>query len=139
MKKLIVVLLFLAFAQGATAQRAQSPLANSVLQLGEIPELPAMEFDMAAVVDLLSEYDIVHESRVMNYLQNWGLTDPETRTIYINPTGDLNNTRITVVHELLHAAYMRRGMRTGGPVWEPLIEGRAEEIVKKLYGFNNVA
>lgn len=96
--------------------------------------LPSVDLDLAEVVDMLVDYDIVHVNRLMSFLHYYGLTDPRTHTIYINTDVSMSETRDTIIHELLHVVYFRRGVDTSGP-YEPFIGARAHEIYLKLYGF----
>ena len=98
--------------------------------------LPPLDLDLAEIVDILTEYKIVHDKHgVLRYFSYYGVTDTDTKTIYISDEGDLGTNRDTVIHELLHIMYWRRGIATGGTSgYEPYIYQRAHEIVLKFYG-----
>lgn len=95
--------------------------------------VPSVDVDMAEVIDILTDYSVVHEGKLLTYLKYYGLTDPRAKTIYINSDVAQSDSRDTVIHELLHVIYFRRGFDTSGQ-YEELISARAHEIYLKLYG-----
>lgn len=95
--------------------------------------VPSVDVDMAEVIDILTDYSVVHEGKLLTYLKYYGLTDPRAKTIYINSDVAQSDSRDTVIHELLHVIYFRRGFDTSGQ-YEDLISQRAHEIYLKLYG-----
>ena len=128
MKKL-VLLLFLLLPMRMPAQEEQHPDI-----LIDASAYPKVDITLPEVLDILSDYEIVHESRLMTYIRYFGLTVTETRTIYINGSVDQATRRSTMIHELLHVIYFRRGFSSKGPAWEAIIEARESEIYSELYG-----
>jgi hypothetical protein len=95
--------------------------------------LPPVSIELPEIFTILADYRIEHVSRLMTFMRFWGLTDPATKTIYINADVSEDSRIETVIHEVLHVIYMRRGYDTRGP-YEDLVEARAQEIYHQLYG-----
>ena len=94
--------------------------------------LPPVDVTIREVLEILSDYDIVHENKLMTFLQYYGLTDPNAKTIYINSSIAGEFRTLTVIHEILHVIYSRRGYNTSGP-FEPLIDSKARALYHQLY------
>ena len=122
---------------GPTHQLQVAPIDEHGNVVGESVQaadaLPPADLDLKAVIDVLAEYDVVHESRLMTFLGYYGLTDPATKTIYINDREEIGVRRETVLHEFVHAIYMRQGVNTSGP-WEPFVDAKAQRVFDVLYG-----
>ena len=146
MKTFILITVSMLFgmlvARVPMAQRLRQEQVPPVDTIGDfvVPDAPATEMalppldlDLKSFVDTLAEYDVVHETRLMTFMRWWGLTDPDTKTIYINDRGELGVRKETVLHEFVHAAYMRQGVQTGG-VWEPYVDAKAQAVFDVIYG-----
>lgn len=126
--------------QGVTP--LQDPDGNARIYIGPdgtpvvVQTLPRIELTLADAVDIMAEYELIHETRVMNLMQKSGLTDAYSKTIIVNNSSDNAYNRDTVLHEWLHVKYKRLGIDTGGP-YEPQIAQRAHEIYLQLYGQQN--
>lgn len=99
----------------------------------DVPPLPAITFDAKEIVEILSDYNLIMEDNPTFCRNYYGMTDFDTRTISICARIDASTKRITLLHELLHVAYHRIGIDTGGP-YEPQIDSLAKELHRKLYG-----
>lgn len=101
-----------------------------------VETLPKIDLTLADAVDIMAEYELVHETKLMSHLRYYGLTDPNTRTIFLNVAPDNASNRDTIIHEWLHIKYGRMGIDTSGP-YEDQIAKRAHEIYLQLYGQQN--
>lgn len=61
---------------------------------------PSVGLTMRDVVDILSEYSLLHDDR--RSTQYYGYTDTMARSIVIMNVGDRVSKRGTVLHELIH-------------------------------------
>lgn len=96
--------------------------------------LPDLDLDLATFIDIIGEYDVIHEGRMLHPVFNYyGMTVPDLRTIFLDSTQDRASMNDTVIHEVFHIAYGRKGIRTDGPM-EPCVEDKAQELYQKLYG-----
>jgi hypothetical protein len=111
-----------------------SPLPQQ--QLIEVPPLPAIgmlpdiTIDMPTVIDILADYNLRHSDNDFFGRQVYGVTDYNTRTIWISDRYDLGDRRDTIFHELVHAAYRRFGVDSSGPVFDPMVEEKAQKLMK---------
>jgi hypothetical protein len=101
---------------------------------GQEITLPKLEMGMAELAEVLTDYDIVHEGRLMSYMRLYGLTEPRTHTIYINSSVSRPLQIETVLHEAWHVVYDRHGYNTSEEPWESMIEARAQATYQQLYG-----
>ena len=64
-----------------------------------------------------------------------GLCDPETKTIYIDSSLEDDDLKVTLTHELLHAAGAEVGFENLGidpKMWEVIIDVHSKVIVKNF-------
>jgi hypothetical protein len=115
-------------------RRMQDP--QSTVTVDPTLSLPPLDPSLAEVIEILADYDVLHEGRLMTYAHWYGLTDPNTKTIFINSSVAEDYRAETLLHELLHILYMRRGIDTRGP-YEDLVEAKAQELYRQLYGGKN--
>ncbi len=95
--------------------------------------LPEIDVTLAEVCEILADYNVVHEHGLMSYLRYFGLTIPETKTIYVNADVSHEQLTETVIHEVVHIIYNRKGYDTRGP-YEDLVETKAQKVYAELYG-----
>ena len=101
-------------------------------EIVELPALPDVELELSEVLEILSDYDVLHESRVMSFLNYYGLTDLNTKTIFINEDVSQDYRIATLLHELLHVVYARRGYVTTGP-YDAVIEAKAQKLYRQMF------
>ena len=99
----------------------------------DVPPLPDIVLGAKEIVEILSDYNVIMEDNKTFCRNYYGMTDPDTRTISICALTDASTKIITLLHELLHVAYNRIGIDTGGP-YEIQIDIKARELYRKLYG-----
>lgn len=76
--------------------------------------LPQSSMTLADVVDILTDYSIAHQDRIVGgpYI---GLTEFDKKRITIDDSMDQSIRRSTVIHELLHVWYLKHAnIATGG-------------------------
>src|SRR3990167_5059602 len=105
-------------------------------QAQQQPTFKQPVLDLKTVVEILSDYSVEHQS-VINGGQNWGLTDFKKRKIYISDEPDAAARRLTVLHELLHAAYFQHGVYTGEPEGEAIVDSQSKELFYEMWGIKD--
>lgn len=100
----------------------------------KVPELPFVEIMLSDVITILAEFNVVAEDNPTFCRQFYGLTDFDNKVINICSKYDTTMKQKTLLHEMLHIIYWKRGVYTGGQ-FEHLIDARASEIFLNLYGF----
>ena len=117
--------------------KVQQGLPAEVLQQlfgsEDVPDLPEVNMTLADAIDIMAEYQMVDGTQWLKTFKAWGMTDPDSRTIYISHKPDNATSRDTVIHEWLHVMYGRMGIDTSGP-YEPQIAKKAHQIYMKLWG-----
>ena len=101
------------------------------IQTVELPELTVSTQD---IIDIMAEFTVVQETGTYFCNHFYGLTDLDNKTISICAKYDTTAKRKTVLHEILHIVYWKRGIYTSG-VYEYLIDLKATALFKSLYGF----
>ena|SRR3990167_9271115 len=96
--------------------------------------LPEINVTLADVVGILTEFDVVSENSYIFCTQYYGVTDFDHKTISICSRYDTAVRQRTILHEILHIMYWKRGVFTGGP-YELLIDRAAQKLFHTLYGF----
>ncbi len=96
--------------------------------------LPPSKLDVAEMVEILADYSVVHQEAIVGGPYA-GLIDPHSKKIYISDQFDLAIRRQTVIHEFLHAYYMRKhNLATGGyELGEAAIEAEATRLYEELF------
>lgn len=127
MKVLVAVLITLALVVPTMAQ-----LGQGYYDFENPMKLPEGEMTLADVVDILTEYNVEHQKKIVGG-SYWGMTLPQSREIFISDEPDLGTRRQIVVHELYHAFYFRRGYDTGGPQGEAAIAKKTSDTLVKIF------
>ena len=109
--------------------------AGQFLVAPDTPALPDIQVALTDVIDVLTEYNVLQETNPTFCRNNFGMTDSVERTITICASTDITHRRITILHEILHILYWRKGISTGGP-YETQIDEKAHTLFYKLYGVN---
>ena len=130
MIRIIVLMLFMAISVASTQAPAEFFAVHGFQDLSAVP---LEDVTLPEVITILADYDFVHEGRVLTHNQYFGLTDPGSRTIFINSRPDETTRKLTVIHEILHVIYARRGYMPVGPLWEQRITTQEREIYSRLY------
>jgi len=96
--------------------------------------LPKSNLSIAEMVEILAEYSVIHQERISGGPYA-GIIYPHDKKIYISDQFDLAIRRQTVIHEFLHAYYMRKhNLATGGyELGEASIEAEATRIYEELF------
>lgn len=82
-------------------------------------------------VDVVADYSVVHTT-VPQSLDWYGLTDPDSRTIFLIDKMDLAQRRRVAIHEMTHVALRMRGDEAYKD--EDVVQILTEIEYKKLYG-----
>lgn len=101
-----------------------------------VPQLPAVDFTPQAIIDILIDYNFKHVTDLAPLCNCWGMTVPETRTIYLADDMSLADRREVVLHELVHALLYNKGVRSAGPLNEMQVERQAQGLYQWLFGVN---
>ena len=88
---------------------------------------------MESLVSVLTEYQVIQTTDSTFCDENFGLTNFKLRTITICYLADVTSRSITVLHEVFHVLYRRKGIYSGKP-YEQAIDEMAVEVFSKLYG-----
>lgn len=87
---------------------------------------------MRDVVDILADYEVLHP-RVPAAADWYGITDFDSRTIYVIENTNLPMKRRTVVHEMLHAALRLHAFDGTPDQEEQAVIDQTALIYKALY------
>lgn len=101
----------------------------------EFQELPPLDITAADIVAITVEYNILKEDNPVFCRQFYGMTDYQSKTITICTLPDDATQRRTMLHEIVHVMYWKRGINSGGP-YEPSVEKKADELYREFYGIN---
>ena len=112
--------------------------AGQFLVAPDTPVLPDIQVELTDVIDVLTEYNVLQETNPTFCRNNFGMTDSVERTITICVSTDITHRRITLLHEILHVLYWRKGISTGGP-YETQIDEKAHALFYRLYGVKSAA
>lgn len=99
----------------------------------EFPELSPLDITPGDIVAIAIEYRIIQEDNPTFCQQYYGMTDYASRTIAICSLNDYALQRRTLLHEIVHIMYWKRGIHTGGAL-EHAVEMKADELYMKFYG-----
>ncbi len=83
------------------------------------------------LIETMADFDIVHNAATPQ-LPWYGLTDFDSRKIWIVADVDLSQRRRTVIHEALHVALRLRGDDAYGD--EEVIAAMTESEYKRVFG-----
>ena len=129
----LIIIIFLSHGLfGQDAPVAEPPVTQTPdIQTVELPELTVSTQD---IIDIMAEFTVVQETGTYFCNHFYGLTDLDNKTISICAKYDTTAKRKTVLHEILHIVYWKRGIYTSG-AYEYLIDLKAIALFKSLYGF----
>ena len=104
----------------------------------EFPLLPPLEITAGDIIAVAVEYTIIHEDNPTFCRQFYGMTDYSTRTITLCALNDNALQRRTLLHEIVHVLYWKRGINSGEP-FEHAVGVKAEELYQKFYGLTPIS
>ena len=133
---IIVTMLSPLNAQVNAQEAAVQEPAQVFTHENPMPELPTIEVTIPEIIDVLTEYKVIHMDNPVFCRDFYGLTDYFTKTIIICAY-DLTSRRRTLFHELLHVIYQKRGIGTSG-FREGAVDAMATELFHKYYGIPTV-
>ena len=102
----------------------------------EFPSLPPLEITEADIISVLAEYDVVHESGQLFCQQFYGATNFSTKTIALCARNDSSQQQQTLLHEVVHVLYWRKGIDTGGP-YDAAVDAKSKELFQRYFGIQN--
>lgn len=112
----------------------QAP-GQEIPEMVVVHELPFIPVTAADIVSVLSEFELIQEDNPVFCRQFYGLTEFDTKTIAICAKVDMARKEETLLHEILHVLYWRKGIFTGG-AYEPAIDARAQKLFIQFYGLH---
>lgn len=116
----------------AQSSKAQAPTPLGYYDFDNPMKLPQGDITVADIVDILTEYSFEHQKKIVGG-DYWGVTLPASREIFVSDEPDLGHRRDTVLHELYHAFYLRKGISTSGPEGEAAVYLKTHDQLVKIY------
>ena len=102
------------------------------------PQFQLPQLDLKQTIEILADYSLRHQEVIAGG-QWWGLTDYRKKVMYISDEPDAAVRRLTVLHELIHAAYYQRGVDTSGPEGEAAVDAMAHDLFQRMWGLSQEA
>lgn len=96
--------------------------------------------NLKEVIETLSTYNIEHCKFPHNYMVDFGYDIPfirglamdDKKLILINNEQSIEDIRESIIHELIHTVYFRKGNLRKNI--ERTVQGETKKIYKKIYG-----
>lgn len=108
-------------------------LLHPIAQEPVVQGFPSCKLDFKKAIEIVAEYNVIHQDTISGG-QYWGLTLPGEHKMYLSDAPDLAIRRLTVIHEMLHVCYNRKGIDTHDGIGEETVAKSAEVLYRELYG-----
>src|SRR5260370_26919013 len=103
-------------------------LAGALLPQGDVPPSPLA---LKEAIEVMADYNVEHV-RMPSVTPYYGLTDPDSRTIYVVESMDLRLRREVTLHEVIHATLRLRGDERWGD--EETVHAMTSREYHRLFG-----